>query len=229
MNKLFNINLGGYPFSIDEDAYTHLKRYLKTIHDHFRHSEGYEEITGDIETRLAELFHESLAGRPIVTEEDVIKAIKTMGTPEEFGAETAGQEAGTGTESETNYRTGKRLFRNEDDKVIAGVCSGISAYFGISDPLWVRLAFVIIVLTAGFGIPLYLILWAIIPKAKTAADYLAMRGEPINVSNIARVIETEARNLSDKISEIGQDWSPKKKVTPENLLQEPPLRKGFLY
>ena len=87
MNKVFNINLGGYPFTIDEDAYEHLSNYLKTIHNHFRQSEGYEEITSDIEARLAEIFREQLGDRPIVTLRYVEDAIAIMGTPEDFGAE----------------------------------------------------------------------------------------------------------------------------------------------
>jgi hypothetical protein len=75
MNKVFNINLGGYPFTIDDDAYEHLKVYLKTIHNHFRDSEGYEEITSDIESRLAELFQDKLNDRPIVMLSTVQDAI----------------------------------------------------------------------------------------------------------------------------------------------------------
>ena len=85
MNKIFNINLGGYPFTIDEDAYDHLNAYLKTIHRHFNQSEGYEEITHDIEARLAELFLEQLNNRPIVAFQNVEDAIAIMGRPEEFG------------------------------------------------------------------------------------------------------------------------------------------------
>ena len=79
MNKISNINLGGFPFTIDEDAYQALDKYLKTIHKHFRKSEGYEEITTDIETRMAELFQEKLEGRPIVTSPDVKNVIAIMG------------------------------------------------------------------------------------------------------------------------------------------------------
>ena len=86
MNKISNINLGGFPFTIDEDAFATLDKYLKTIHKHFRKSEGYEEITTDIETRMAELFQEKLEGRPIVTLPDVKNVIAIMGTPEDFGA-----------------------------------------------------------------------------------------------------------------------------------------------
>ena len=212
MNKVFNINLGGYPFTIDEDAYEHLSSYLKTIHRHFRASDGYEEITGDIEARLAELFQESLDNRPIVTLKDVRNAIAIMGTPEDFGAEAAfdaDEDEAPKTGAKTKYRTGKRLFRNPDDEVIGGVCSGIAAYFGIPDPLWVRLLFVLIAISGGVGIPAYLILWAILPKAESASDRLSMRGEPINVSNIGKIIEGEMEHLSTKVSEFGDELSSK--------------------
>lgn len=230
MNKVININLGGYPFTIDEDAYEHLSRYLDTIHNHFSHSEGYEEITGDIETRLAELFQESLENRPIVTLKDVKAAIAIMGTPEEFGAEPMEEETTTSGKSSFTfaYKTGKRLFRNPEDEVIGGVASGIAAYFGIQDPLWVRIAFVLITISGGFGIPMYIILWAILPKAETAGDKLAMQGKPINASNIGKIIEEEFENFSTKMSEFGEELGSKKKVFREEVMEETPLRKGFL-
>ena len=190
MNKIFNINLGGYPFTIDEDAYEHLNIYLATIHRHFRQSEGYEEITEDIEARLAELFQEKKGNRPIVNIKDVKDAILTMGTPEEFGADPLGDDTeGKTSTSQRQYKTGKRLFRNPEEEVIGGVCSGVAAYFGIQDPLWVRILFLVLTISGGFGIPLYAILWAVLPKAESASDRLAMRGEPINVDNIVHITE----------------------------------------
>ncbi len=246
MNKIFNINLGGYPFTIDQDAYHHLSNYLKTIHRHFQTSQGYEEIISDIESRMAELFQENMEGHPIVTLQDVENAIATMGTPEDFGAETLEEEEApkSRTSGKNKYKTGKRLFRNPEDEVCAGVCSGIAAYLGIQDPLWVRLAFILITLTAGFGIPMYLILWAILPKAETAGDRLAMRGEPVNASNIGRIIEEEVQHFSSKMSELGEEWKDewgsKKKVLAKTKMPkrqilvlpptlEPPLRKGFIF
>ncbi|MDX1667102.1 MAG: PspC domain-containing protein [Saprospiraceae bacterium] len=230
MNKVYNINLGGYPFTIDEDAYDHLQNYLDTIHHHFRQSEGYEEITSDIEARLAELFREELDQRSIVSMEDVKKAIAIMGTPEDFGAETTfDQEPGGQHGAGSSYQTGKRLFRDPEDEVLGGVCSGIAAYFGIDDPVWVRLAFVVLALSGGFGVPIYVILWAILPPAKTASDRLSMRGEPINVSNIGRIIEEEIRHFSSKVSELGNGiGSSKKKVPGREVTSDTPLRKGFL-
>ncbi len=206
MNKIVNINLGGYPFTIDEDAYDRLRTYLQSIHKHFRQTEGYEEITTDIEARLAELLRDRLGNRPIVNLKDVEEVTAKMGMPEEFAAETGdGATAETKKSAAGNYKTGKRLYRNSDEEVIGGVCSGIAAYFGIADPVWVRLLFVLLAISGGFGVPIYLILWAILPKAETAGDRLAMRGEPINASNIARIIQEEVEHISRKVNEFGAE------------------------
>ena len=247
MNKISNINLGGFPFTIDEDAFEHLDGYLKTIHQHFRHSEGYEEITTDIETRMAELFLEKLEGRPIVTLPDVKNVIAIMGTPEDFGAaDPFEEEAPKSSSGKYKIKTGKRLFRDPDRKAIAGVCSGVAAYFGIQDPLWVRLAFILFSFTGGFAIIVYLVLWAVVPKAGTASDRLAMRGEPANVENISKIIEEELEHVSKKVSELGEElkseFASKKKLSPgrmrknievpkapSGLMSVRPLLKGFMF
>ncbi|MFK7979214.1 MAG: DUF2807 domain-containing protein [Saprospiraceae bacterium] len=213
MNKVFNINLGGYAFTIDDNAYQHLSGYLKTIHNHFQDSEGYEEITSDIETRIAELFQESLGNHPIVTFKMVKEAITIMGTPEEFGAtpiddfqEEPVHKSSTRKEGKQQYKTGKRLMRDPEDQVIGGVCSGVAAYFGIADPLWVRLGFGLFVMSGGVGVPAYIILWAVLKEAKTSSDRLAMKGADINISNMAKVVEEEVTNFGDKISEMAGEW-----------------------
>jgi len=234
MNKVFNINLGGYPFTIDEDAYEHLRTYLDAIHRHFKKTEGYEEITHDIETRLAELFLEQLGSHPIVSIQNVNSAIDIMGRPEEFGANTMDAEsASDDNTSETTakgfkIKTGKRMFRDSEEQVIGGVAAGLSAYFGVPDPLWLRLLFVVMVISGGIGIPLYLILWAIMPEAKTAGDRLAMRGERINISNISKIITEEFEHLSEKVTELGEELTGKKKVHRRVMEKTRALRSGSL-
>jgi len=228
MNKIFNINLGGYPFTIDENAYEHLSTYLKTIHNHFNTSEGYEEITADIESRMAELIHERLNNRPIVDRKDVEATISIMGTPEDFGAEPV-MESFEDSESTAQHKAKtkkRRLYRDPDSEIVAGVASGVAAYFGISDPIWIRLLFVLVTIPAGAGIPLYLILWAILPKADSAGDKLAMKGEPINVSNIAKTIEEEVTNLGAKINDLSASAKKKMKAS-RRTSSDAPLRKGF--
>ncbi len=224
MNKVFNINLGGYPFTIDENAYHHLKQYLGAIDSHFKNSEGFDDITTDIETRLAEIFREKLQGRQIVTLSYVTEAINIMGTPEDFGAESnytgVPKEEAKRTDNKNTHtkakgqKFGKRLYRNPDETIVGGVASGISAYFGIEDPIWIRILLAIIIFSGGIGVPLYIILWIALPEAKTAKQKLEMRGEKIDVNNIAKTIEEELLHVKDKINEIGDEFkkgSDKKK------------------
>jgi phage shock protein PspC (stress-responsive transcriptional regulator) len=206
MNKVLNINLGSVPFTIDDDAYRILENYLQSLHNHFKQSEGYEEIMNDIEARVAELLSEGMGKRTIVGQQDVKNAISIMGKPEDFGAESV--EAGaksTGNRSSTEggIRTGKRLFRDGENKMVGGVCSGFAAYFGLGDPTWMRIILAILAFTMGTGVLLYVILWAVIPEAKTTADRLAMHGEPIDVNSIAKAVAEGVENFSNKVNEFG--------------------------
>jgi len=204
MNKTQNINVGGLPFIIDEDAFTILEEYLNRIDRHFEPSDGYEEIIGDIETRMAELLQEQLKGRKIVSQSDVSHAISVLGSPQDFGAEEVNyDQADT---DDLRYTTGKRLFRDPDDKVVAGVCGGLAAYFGIQDPIWVRLIFALAAVGGGAGVLVYIIMWALVPVAETPRDFLAMRGERINVRNIAKIVQDQVGHISDQLSELGNDW-----------------------
>ena len=204
MNKTQNINVGGLPFTIDEDAFILLDEYLNRIDRHFDTSEGYEEIIGDIETRMAELLQEQLKGRKIVSNTAVTHAISVLGTPQDFGAEEINYD--NADSDETGYKTGKRLFRDPDDKMVAGVCGGLAAYFGIQDPIWVRLFFALAGIGGGAGVLVYFILWALVPVAQTPRDFLAMRGERINVRNIAKIVQDQVGQISDQLSELGNDW-----------------------
>ena len=212
MNPTINVNIGGQPFIIDESAFNKLQEYLDVIEHHFSTSDGCEEIVNDIELRFAELLNERTNKRPIIGDRDIEQAIKVLGTPAEFGA----YESRTHATTEENYdpgfeAQGKRLYRNTDDKVIGGVCSGIAAYFGMSDPIWIRLMFVILLVVFGGGFIVYLFLLIAVPKAKTPSERLAMRGKPINVQNIARQVEDGIEHLTYKLDEISDTWGSKKK------------------
>ncbi len=209
MNKTHNINVGGMPFTIDTDAYQYLEDYLDKIDLHFRHAEGYEEIIDDIERRIAELLEYQVRNKKIVSYKDVAHAISTMGTPADFEDDEVDKATGAAQGSE--YKTGKKLFRDPDDKIIGGVCSGLADYFGIQDAIWVRIGFALTALGGGIGVPVYLLMWAIVPLAKTPRDFLMMRGESINVTNIARIVEEKVEQITDHLSELGHDWKEKKR------------------
>lgn len=215
MNKTFNINLGGYPFAIDEDAFEYIQNYLDTIRRHFSASEGCEEILYDIEVRMAELFQEHLKGRAIISMKEIDEVILIMGKPEDFGAEPMSEQFSgntKGKKSSPRINTGKKLFRDPDDTKLAGVCSGIAAYLGIEDPLWLRIFFVLTgIFSGGFIFVVYMVLWFLVPEAASASDKLAMRGEPATISNIAKVVEEELNELGDKITEWSKDFDGSKK------------------
>ncbi|MEP7266993.1 MAG: PspC domain-containing protein [Saprospiraceae bacterium] len=207
MNKIHTINLGGNPFTVDEDAYEYLQAYIRSLNKHFKNSPGCEEIISDIESRISELLAERLEGKSIVTLREVKEVIAIMGSPEEFGADPI-DERRFDPERPKKERSGRRLFKDTDDKIISGVCSGIAAYFGINDPTWVRLIFAVMILGGGISFWLYIILAIILPKADSAADRLAMRGEPIDYASIAKKVQDEIEHLS---SEFGSPVDPNTK------------------
>ena len=203
MNKILNINLGGYALTIDDDAYEYLSSYLDSIRRRFSESEGRDEIMHDIESRLGELISTHLGNRTIVMLPDVEAAIEVMGKPEDFGGEPV-EKPGAAASGKKAFRRGKKLFRDEEDAVIGGVCSGLSAYFGMQDTIWMRLIFILLALVSfGFWVPAYVLLWILVPPARMAAERLAMRGETANVENIAREIEQGFERISKKVNEFG--------------------------
>jgi phage shock protein PspC (stress-responsive transcriptional regulator) len=194
MNKTVTVNIGGIVFHIEENAYDMLGSYLQAIRNHFTISDGRDEIIQDIESRIAEIFQQSLGtARQVITADDVNQAIGIMGRPEDFGAseDTAATNASEGNEynNQSDHFFKRRLYRDNDDKVIAGVCSGIGHRLGI-DAVWMRLLFIIIFFFAGSGILVYIILAIVMPKAITPTQKLEMRGDPVNISSIRRETET---------------------------------------
>ena len=196
MKKTISINISGINFHIDEDAYEKLNRYLQSIASHFQGIDGKEEVMGDIESRIAELLQSKLTGeKQVVTIKDVDEVIRIMGQPSDFAPE----EEASPADPYISYR--KRLYRDPERKMVGGVCSGIGAYFNL-DPLWVRLIFILLVLAPGFGILLYIILWLVVPEARTAAEKLEMRGHPVNVSTLERSFKQEMGDIKEKVSEM---------------------------
>ncbi|TAH39205.1 MAG: PspC domain-containing protein [Bacteroidetes bacterium] len=207
MNKTVTVNIGGIVFHIDENAYDQFKKYLESIKSHFTQSEGREEIMQDIEARIAEMFQEKIKDlKHVITLEDVEQVTKQMGRPEQFGDEDETKPEGETAAPIENIK--RRLFRNPDDKLLGGVCSGISAYFDI-DAVWIRLIFVASFLAFGSGVLLYILLWIIMPEAITTADKLQMRGERVNVSNIEKNIKEGLESVKNRTAAVGKESGKK--------------------
>ena len=210
MNKTVSINLGGFFFHIDEDAFQKLNRYFDAIKRSLS-PDGKDEIMGDIEARIAELLTEKLKNdKQVVSIREVDDLIAIMGQPEDYRiddnetAEPAGK-SGPNFNFNYNYTKTKKFYRDEETGMVGGVCAGLGHYFRI-DPLWIRIVFVIS-LFPSFGTTLfiYLLLFVLIPKAITTTEKLEMTGEPINISNIEKKVKEEFSNLSDKINSVDYD------------------------
>lgn len=201
MKKTFTVNVNGIVFHIDEDAFNVLNDYLNSIKKHFSGVDGRDEIISDIEARIAEMLQEKTNGqKQVITIEDIEKVIEVIGLPSEFDSEEVFDENPGRTSKKS-----KRLYRDPDNTMIAGVCGGLGSYFQ-SDPVWFRLVFVLaVVFGVGTGLIVYLILWIVVPEAKTTAEKLEMRGEKVNISNIENSIKEEIDKLKDKFNDFSEE------------------------
>lgn len=198
MKRAISINLGGIVFNIDDDAYRELQAYLTQIESCFSDREESKEIMNDIEVRIAELFNERITDyKKVITSKDVKDIIDVMGGPEQFG-ETENESTHKQRErfGPSGYR---RMYRDPDNRILGGVCSGMSAYWRI-DPIILRILFVIAFLGFGTGLIIYIILWIVLPEAKTKAQKLEMMGEKVNVSNIGKAFKEEFNNVKKNMN-----------------------------
>jgi phage shock protein PspC (stress-responsive transcriptional regulator) len=176
MKQVININFQGRIVPIEVTAYEILKQYIESLTRHFDAEEGKEEIINDIENRIGELFQERLkAGATCIIDDDVNAIIKSIGRPEDFDdAEPASSTENKKTQESTNQQQAtfttasgrRRLFRDENHKLVGGVCSGIANYFDV-DIAIVRIIFAILFFTFGIGFIPYIILWIAVPSSAT--------------------------------------------------------------
>jgi phage shock protein PspC (stress-responsive transcriptional regulator) len=190
MKITVSVNLGGYSFNIDEDAYAELKRYLKNLELHFAGEESSTEILSDIETRMAELFRVRITGyKQVITIGDVKEVIAILGTPEDISDNES--KSAQDKFSSQGYH---RMYRDPDHRIIGGVCAGMGAYWN-TDPVILRVIFVALILAGGLGVLVYLILYIVLPEAKTTAQKIEMKGEPVNIHNIKESVKKEFENV----------------------------------
>ena len=170
MEKIISINFQGRVIPIEETAYNQLKKYIDSLRAHFANEESSDEIINDIENRIAELLSDRLKRGPgCVGSADVQAVINSIGRLEDIEA-AEGEEQSEPVNNARQQRTVPpvqgRFYRNTDDKVIAGVCSGIAIRTGI-DPVIVRILFVLLI---GAFFWLYLLLWIIVPAQSVQSD-----------------------------------------------------------
>lgn len=176
MKKVININFQGRVIPIEETAYEILQQYINSLRDYFSKEEGREEIINDIESRIAELFAEQLKKETAcITDADITSIMNSMGRPSDFEQEEAeytaksnysNAEASDAAEKHAPQQSNdekKRLYRDEEDKILGGVASGLANYLHI-DPAIMRIAFAIMAFFGGFGFLVYIVLWIALPS-----------------------------------------------------------------
>lgn len=209
MNKTLSIGLAGFSFTIEEHAYIKLSDYLAALRNTLAATEA-DEVMHDIEIRMVELFKEKLGKREVINDDDVERVIAQIGAPEKIEEQEEAyysEKVNSKKEQKSSNFTGqKQLFRDPENQKIAGVCAGLAQYVGlditIMRVIWV-LVFLIMIPAAGSAIliaALYAILWLVLPKAETAADFLKLKGKPINFDNL----KEESNKIVSFANESGQ-------------------------
>lgn len=204
MDKTHNISLGGFSFLIEDKAYQQLSIYLNDVRKSLGESADTEEIIYDVEQRMAELLKGKMSGREVIINQDITYLIDVLGKPEQYVDDEK-------IVSEDTYKAGrepfsfghKKLFRDLENKQVAGVFSGLSHYLAIEKTL-LRIFFILLGMAFSFIVGrlfafdrenyfMYMLFWAfiysvlalIIPPAKTTAEKLAMLGKQVNLDTLS--------------------------------------------
>ena len=181
MKEITRIHLAKTPYDIELDAKEVLQKYLSEI----KQMMGSEDTMYEIEARMVELLGErGVQNNGIITMSDVEDLRSKMGLPKEFSDSESTEDSQANLTPSNS--PAKRLMRDTDNAIFGGVCAGIAAYWGIN-PLWVRLLFIISpFITFGTALLVYIIIWISLPEAKTAAEKLQMRGEPVTLDSLKK-------------------------------------------
>ncbi len=220
MNKTLSIGLAGFSFVIEEHAYIKLSDYLAALRNSLDAAEA-DEVMHDIEIRMVEIFRDSLGKREVINDGDVEQMIAQIGRPEQIEEQEEAyySEKTAGSRTAGGAFTGQRqLFRDPSIQKIAGVCAGLAHYTGMDVSLmrilWLGIG-ILGIFTAAISTTLiviaYIILWAVLPTAQTASDFLKMKGKPVNFDTLkdeSNKIIQFANESSQRVGEIYTDNKP---------------------
>ena len=181
MKKVIETCVGNRNFSLDEDAYARLDEYLTHFRDRLTGTTAAQnnEIMSDLEDRIAELFTAETSGNRVVSLSMVEKIIAQLGMPD-GSAEPSGA-----AHNAQEQKPARKIYRDVENKSIAGVCSGLSAYLDV-DVVLIRVIMIVALIAWSAGFWIYIILWIVVPKAVTPAQKCEMHGEPVTAENMAK-------------------------------------------
>ena len=210
MKSTVKVSISSIAFNLEDDAYLLIKNYLDKLTLHFSKNEEGKEIIEDIEARLAELLLARISTpEQVITAKEANEVIEVLGKPEDLNDDDHSNAKSSSIPYSPSITTKKRLYRDPDNQVIAGVCGGLGVYFNI-DPVIFRILFAALMLSSPFFWPLnfgaiafvtYIVLWISLPKALTMAQKLEMQGESPSVANIERKMREEALKSSTSIQQ----------------------------
>ncbi|WP_113654322.1 PspC domain-containing protein [Pedobacter namyangjuensis] len=207
MKKTLIINIGNSIIHIEEDAYEILTAYLNEIKQHFAKNADDFEIVTDIENRIAEMFAEILAAdkKQVIEITDVQSVIAQMGSVKDFASEE--EEEMPQSDFAYNHAGVKKLYRDTDDGVIAGVCAGLGHYLNV-EARWVRLLALLTIFLGGAGILAYIILWITMPRAVSRSEKMEMKGEATNLYGYNKSFEDELAMFKEKMKSANAEFGP---------------------
>ena len=196
MKKTINVAIGGCSFTIDEDAYNTLDEYLNRFKAAIDDSVASSQVMDELEVKIADELKWKLGGRQVVDLAMTEQVIGQLGYPEGYTEksqeEATGPENNTGSDEARKYNENpvRKLYRDTDDKKIAGVCSGLALFLGV-DVVLIRVIFLVALICGSAGFWIYLVIWIAAPEARTAAEKCELRGIPATAENIRRFTQAQ--------------------------------------
>ncbi len=196
MNEITRIHIAKTAYDIEVAAKKQLEKYIKSLEVYAND----KEVLGDIEIRMTELLAErGVKAGGVISSDDVEALRKQLGEPHEFAGDEGDIAVGSSKEA-----TGRRIYRSMDDAVLGGVLSGIAAYFNFN-AVWARLGFIVLLfISFGFAIFAYILLWVILPPARTATEKLQLAGKGVTVESIKELNADEERATENRIAPVLQ-------------------------
>ena len=190
MKEITRIHIARTPFSAEVDAKKALEEYLAAIKDALS---ADDDAMREIEARIVEILAaRGIASEGVITHKDIEAVEAQLGAPSDFADEDVVE-----TPQETNV-TERRFMRDTSQGVLGGVCAGIANYYGVN-VMWPRLVAVLLALiTSGTAILIYIVLWVVIPPARTAAEKLQMRGKPVTLAALKSESKEEAAEVPER-------------------------------
>lgn len=187
MNEIKHIHLGRQQFTIAVDAHSNLRRYLDDIAK--QSGAMSDDVVAEVELRMAELLMEhGLGSEKVVLLKDVEFLMAQLGEPRDFKDDSKEDGVDDEVGDEQPQRAPKRLYRDTEHGLVAGVASGLANFLGV-DPLIVRLVFVVVTFAGGSSFLIYILMWLLVPEAKTASDKLSMSGKRVTIDSLKGIID----------------------------------------